>query len=140
VLYATTAGTSHTAQYALATMLKAANDGVINFAADLHPYGEKASQMKSIFKKHGFYVVYNDEDGSLADGFYFTIAYPGMSSAELMKEFLYYGISAISLAITGSENKSGMRACVSFVRMNQIPELDRRLNEFVTDRQINLSK
>lgn len=140
VLYATTAGTSHTAQYALATMLKAANDGVINFAADLHPYGEKANQMKSIFKKHGFYIVYNDEDGSLADGFYFTIAYPGMSSAELMKEFLYYGISAISLAITGSENKSGMRACVSFVRMNQIPELDRRLNEFVTDRQINLSK
>lgn len=140
VLYATTAGTSHTAQYALATMLKAANDGVINFAADLHPYGEKASQMKSIFKKHGFYIVYNDEDGSLADGFYFTIAYPGMSSAELMKEFLYYGISAISLAITGSENKSGMRACVSFVRMNQIPELDRRLNEFVTDRQINLAK
>lgn len=140
VLYATTAGTSHTAQYALATMLKAANDGVINFAADLHPYGEKASQMKSIFKKHGFHIVYNDEDGSLADGFYFTIAYPGMSSAELMKEFLYYGISAISLAITGSENKSGMRACVSFVRMNQIPELDRRLNEFVTDRQINLAK
>lgn len=140
VLYATTAGTSHTAQYALATMLKAANDGVINFAADLHPYGEKASKMKSIFKKHGFYIVYNDEDGSLADGFYFTIAYPGMSSAELMKEFLYYGISAISLAITGSENKSGMRACVSFVRMNQIPELDRRLNEFVTDRQINLAK
>jgi hypothetical protein len=133
-LYATTAGTSHTAQYALAKMLKAANDGEINFAADLHPYGEKARLMKEIFKKHGFYIVYNDEDGDLADGFYFTIAYPGMTSAELMKELLYYGISAISLVITGSDNVNGMRACVSFVRLNQISILDSRLKEFVGDR------
>ena len=134
VLYSTTAGTSHTAQYALAKMLKAANDGEINFAADLHPYGEKARLMKEIFKKHGFYIVYNDEDGDLADGFYFTIAYPGMTSAELMKELLYYGISAISLVITGSDNVNGMRACVSFVRLDQIAILDSRLKEFVEDR------
>lgn len=130
VLYATTAGTSHTAQYALARMLKAANDGEIDFAADLHPYGEKARQMKEIFVKHGFYIVYKDEAGDLADGFYFTIAYPGMTSGELMKEFLYYGISAISLAITGSENPNGLRACVSFVRFDQIPLLDERLKAF----------
>ena len=130
VLYATTAGTAHTAQYALAAMLKAANDGVIDFVADLQPYREKARQMKEIFLKHGFYIVYCDNDGDLADGFYFTIAYPGLTSAQLMKEFLYYGISAISLNITGSENVNGLRACVSFVRFDQIPLLDIRLRAF----------
>jgi len=130
VLYATTAGTAHTAQYALAAMLKAANDGSIDFVADLQPYREKAKQMKEIFLRHGFYIVYCDNDGDLADGFYFTIAYPGMTSAQLMKEFLYYGISAISLNITGSENVNGLRACVSFVRFDQIPLLDIRLRAF----------
>ena len=134
VLYATTAGTAHTAQYALAEMLKAANDGSIDFVADLQPYREKARQMKEIFLKHGFYIVYCDNDGDLADGFYFTIAYPGMTSAQLMKEFLYYGISAISLNITGSENISGLRACVSFVRFDQIPLLDIRLKAFTQNK------
>ena len=131
VLYATTAGTSHSAQYALATMLKAANDGKINFVEPLHHYGEKAGKMKEIFLKHGFYIVYNDDERELADGFYFTIAYPGLTSGELMKKFLYFGISAISLAITGSENPNGLRACVSFVRMDQMEELDFRLAQFV---------
>ena len=131
VLYATTAGTSHSAQYALATMLKAANDAKINFVELLHHYGEKARKMKEIFLKHGFYIVYNDDERELADGFYFTIAYPGLTSGELMKKFLYFGISAISLAITGSENPNGLRACVSFVRMDQMEELERRLEEFV---------
>ena len=131
VLYATTAGTSHSAQYALATMLKAANDAKINFVELLHHYGEKAGKMKEIFLKHGFYIVYNDDERELADGFYFTIAYPGLTSGELMKKFLYFGISAISLAITGSENPNGLRACVSFVRMDQMEALERRLEEFV---------
>ena len=131
VLYATTAGTSHSAQYALATMLKAANDGKINFVEPLHHYGEKARLMKEIFLKYGFYIVYEDYERKLADGFYFTIAYPGLTSGELMKKFLYFGISAISLAITGSENPNGLRACVSFVRMDQMDELDVRLAQFV---------
>ncbi len=131
VLYATTAGTSRSAQYALATMLKAANDAKINFVELLHHYGEKARKMKEIFLKHGFYIVYNDDERELADGFYFTIAYPGLTSGELMKKFLYFGISAISLAITGSENPNGLRACVSFVRMDQMEALERRLEEFV---------
>jgi aspartate/methionine/tyrosine aminotransferase len=134
VMYATTAGTSHSAQYALAVTLKAVNDGTIDFVSALHAYGEKAKLMKAIFKKYGFYIVYNDEDRELADGFYFTIAYHGLTSAELMKEFLYYGISAISLAITGSENPNGLRACVSYVRLNQMPVLENRLKEFVKNR------
>lgn len=130
LLYATTAGTSHSAQYALAEMLKAANDGRIDFVNELHPYGEKARIMKSLFLKYGFYIVYNDMDRELADGFYFTIAYPDMTSAELMKAFLYVGISAISLNITGSENRSALRACVSFVRMDQMETLEERLKAF----------
>jgi len=134
VLYATTAGTSHTAQYALASVLKAVNDGEIDFVVALHPYAEKARVMKTLFLKYNFYIVYNDEDRELADGFYFTIAYPGMTSAELMKEFLYYGISAISLVITGSENPNGLRACVSFVRMDQMNVLEERLKAFTKNR------
>ncbi len=85
VLYATTAGTSHSAQYALAATLKKVNDGDIDFVKSLHEYGKKASIMKSLFIKYGFYIVYNDDNRELADGFYFTIAYPGLTSAELMK-------------------------------------------------------
>jgi aspartate/methionine/tyrosine aminotransferase len=136
VLYATTAGTSHSAQYALATLLKAVNEGKFDFASELHIYGEKARIMKAKFLKHGFYIVYNDEDCELADGFYFTIAYPGMTSAELMKEFLYYGISAISLVITGSNNLNGLRACVSFVRFDQMEVLEERLSAFENSRRL----
>lgn len=135
VLYATTAGTSHSAQYALASMLKAVNDGEIDFASALHAYGDKARLMKTLFLKYGFYIVYTEEDCDLADGFYFTIAYPGMNSGELMKDFLYYGISAISLTITGSDDPNGLRACVSFVRMDQMEVLEERLKAFVESRK-----
>lgn len=132
VLYATTAGTSHTAQYALAQMLKAVNDGKESFVKPLKVYGEKAKQMKKLFLKHGFYIVYNEPEGELADGFYFTIAYPNLTSGELMKQFLYVGISAISLSITGSQNPNGLRACVSYVRLEQLELLDNRLQQLVT--------
>lgn len=130
VIYVTTAGTSHSAQYALGKMLRAVNNGEIDFVKELHLYGEKAKLMKALFLKYGFYIVYNDEGRELADGFYFTIAYPKMNAAELMKTLLYYGISAISLAITGSENQNGLRACVSYVSMEQMPVLDQRLKAF----------
>ena len=54
--------------------------------------------------------------------------------------FLYYGISAISLAITGSEDPNGLRACVSFVRPEQIPELDKRLTAFVGEIELENDK
>jgi len=130
VLYATTAGTSHSAQYALASVLNAVNEGELDFVSALHEYAEKARIMKALFLKNGFYIVYTDEERELADGFYFTIAYPGMLSAVLMKEFLYFGISAISLAITGSNDPYGLRACVSFVRMDQMGVLEERLKAF----------
>ncbi|MCK7520823.1 MAG: hypothetical protein MZV64_25535 [Ignavibacteriales bacterium] len=67
-------------------------------------YGEKAKIMKKLFTDNGFYIVYDkDEDEPIADGFYFTFSYPGYSGEELLNELIYYGISAISLSITGSE-------------------------------------
>ena len=43
-------------------------------------YGEKARMMKKIFISNGFKIVYDrDLDEPLADGFYFTISYPGMT-------------------------------------------------------------
>jgi hypothetical protein len=60
-------------------MLKAANDGEFNFVESVKEYGERAKIMKKIFTDNGFNIVYDkDEDQPLADGFYFTISYPGM--------------------------------------------------------------
>lgn len=130
-VYAISSGTSHSAQYALAAILKACNEGKYNFLDEVKIYGEKAKVMKKMFLENGFNIVYDkDEDKPLADGFYFTIAYPGLSGEELLKEFLYYGISAITLAITGSERTEGLRACVSLVKDDQLPVLEQRLQVF----------
>lgn len=130
-IYALSAGTSHSAQYALAAMLKAVNDGTYNFIESVREYGEKARIMKKLFTDNGFHIVYDkDEEAPIADGFYFTLAYPGFSGEELLEELLYYGISAIALSITGSERKEGVRACVSLVHRNQFPALEMRLKKF----------
>lgn len=136
-MYALSAGTSHSAQHALTAMLKAANDGEFNFLNIVKDYGEKAKVMKKLFTDHGFQIVYDkDEDKPLADGFYFTISYPGFSGSELIQELIYYGISAISLAITGSERTEGLRACVSLVQRNQFPDLEYRVRKFHEDHPI----
>ena len=55
---------------------------------------------------------------------------PGLQVRSLIEELLYYGISAISLSITGSERTEGLRACVSLVQRSQFPELESRLKKF----------
>jgi aspartate/methionine/tyrosine aminotransferase len=130
-VYALSSGTAHSAQYALAAMLKAANEGRLNFVEDVKVYGEKARIMKEMFIRNGFRIVYDtDIDKPIADGFYFTISYPGFTGEALIEELLYYGISAISLAITGSEHTEGLRACVSLVSFDQFPDLEYRLKKF----------
>ncbi len=130
-VYSLSSGATHSAQYGLAAMLKAANDGTFNFVETVREYGEKAKIMKKLFTDNGFKIVYDmDEDKPLADGFYFTISYPGMSGEELIEELIYYGISAISLAITGSDRTEGLRACVSQVKRDQFPDLEYRLKKF----------
>lgn len=133
-LYALSAGTSHSAQHALTSMLKAVNEGKYNFVDKTKEYGEKAKIMKRLFIENGFYIVYDkDEDDLIADGFYFTFAYPGMNGFELLENLIYYGISAITLGITGSERIEGLRACVSLVQRNQFQDLEERLKQFNID-------
>ncbi|MEI6765128.1 MAG: pyridoxal phosphate-dependent aminotransferase [Bacteroidota bacterium] len=130
-IYSLSAGTSHSAQYALTAMLNAACEGKYNFVEEVKEYGKKAAIMKKLFTDNGFKIVYDKDLGDpIADGFYFTISYPGMSGEELIEEFVYYGISAISLSITGSERSEGLRACVSLVKRSQFPDLENRLKIF----------
>lgn len=133
VLYALSSGTSHSAQYALAAMLKAASDGTYHFIDEVKVYGERARKLKDIFVRHGFHLVYDNDLGlPVADGFYFTIGYKQMSSGELAKELMYYGVSAISLITTGS-HQQGLRACTSFIQDHQYEELDRRMAIFAAN-------
>jgi aspartate/methionine/tyrosine aminotransferase len=136
-IYSISSGTAHTPQYALAAMLKAVNDGTYNFVDVVKEYGDKARIMKKIFTDNGFHIVYDtDVDKPIADGFYFTFAYPGFTGDELLHELVYYGISAISLGITGSERLEGIRACVSLVKREQFPDLEYRLKKFREDHPV----
>jgi aspartate/methionine/tyrosine aminotransferase len=130
-LYALSSGVAHSAQYGFAAILKAVNDGKYNFVENTKVYGQKAAIMKDLFTRNGFNIVYDrDIDRPLADGFYFTISYPGYSGGDLLQELLAYGIGAITLNITGSERHEGLRACVSQVRKKQLPLLEERLKLF----------
>ena len=130
MLYALSSGTSHSAQYAMAAMLRAACDGEYNFRNEVKVYGERASKLKDIFCRHHFRIVYDrDLDQPIADGFYFTIGYPGMTSGELARELMYYGVSAICLITTGS-HQEGLRVCTSFIEDHQYAQLEERMQIF----------
>ena len=92
--------------------------------------------MKEIFTRHNFYIVYDkDLDQPIADGFYFTIGYPGMTSGELARELMYYGVSAICLVTTGSEQE-GLRVCTSFIRDEQYAALEERMAIFAANNPV----
>ncbi|MBP3823363.1 MAG: pyridoxal phosphate-dependent aminotransferase [Bacteroidaceae bacterium] len=130
MLYALSSGTSHSAQYALAAMFRAASDGEYHFRDEVKVYGERARRLKEIFLRHGFHIVYDrDLDRPVADGFYFTIGYRGMTSGELARELMYYGVSAICLITTGS-HQEGLRVCTSFIEDHQYAQLDERMAVF----------
>jgi aspartate/methionine/tyrosine aminotransferase len=133
-LYGMSAGVTHSVQYGFSAFLKAVNDGDYNFLDDLKEYGEKAGIMKRIFLSNGFKIVYDkDIDEPIGDGFYFTVSYPGMTGQKLLEELLYYGISAISLHITGSDRHEGLRICVSKVKRDQFNDMEIRLKKFMED-------
>lgn len=137
-LYALSSGVAHSAQYGFTAILKAVNEGRYNFVENTKLYGEKAARMKEMFVSNGFSIVYDrDIEKPLADGFYFTISYPGMSGGELLQELLAYGIAAITLNICGSERHEGLRACVSQVRKKQLPLLEERLKLFRENNPVN---
>lgn len=136
-LYALTSGTAFSPQYALTAIFKACNDGSYNFAEPLKEYGIKAEQMKKALVENGFKIVYDkDLDVDVADGFYFTFSYPGLTGEELLSELAYYGISAISLGVCRSTRTEGARACVSLVPNEMIPVFAKRVKKFHEDHPI----
>jgi aspartate/methionine/tyrosine aminotransferase len=136
-LYGLSAGVAHSVQYGLAAIMKAVNDGQYDFVEKVKEYGSKAKIMKELFTKNGFFIPYDtDLNEPLADGFYFTLSYPGLTSGELLEKLLYYGISAISLDITGSKRNDGLRACVSHVAREQFGDLEKRLKSFNMDHPV----
>ncbi len=107
-LYALSSGTSHSAQYALAAIMEAASNGEYDFRDDVIVYGERAHKLKEIFTRHGFRIVYG---------------------------LMYYGVSAICLATTGSWQE-GLRVCTSFIQDHQYEILDERMAIFAENNPI----
>ena len=134
VLYCCSSGTSHSAQHALAAMLKAAVEGKLDFVDTSREYGRRAALAKKIFTDNGFYIVYDrDGENEISDGFFFTVNYPGFTGNQLQRELLRYGVSTISLPSTGSKQE-GLRVCVSMLNSPEIFEnLEARLSAFHND-------
>lgn len=129
-LYTFSSGVSHSAQYAMAAMLDAACDGSYKFVEDIKEYALRTAKIKEILYRNGFHVVYDkDNEESVSDGFFFTIGYRNMSGAELLKNLLYFGISGIDLATTGS-SRQGIRACSSNIKPHHYALLEERLKAF----------
>lgn len=129
-LYTFSSGVSHSAQYAMAAMLNAACDGSYKFVEDIKEYALRTAKIKEILYRNGFHIVYDkDNEEPVSDGFFFTIGYRDMSGAELLKNLLYYGVSGIDLATTGS-SRQGIRACSSNIKPHHYALLEERLRAF----------
>lgn len=141
VLYCASSGTSHSAQHAMAAMLRQAVEGKLDFVAESREYGRRAALAKELFFDNGFYPVYaKDGDEPISDGFFFTVGYPGMSGEHLQAELLRYGISTISLPSTGSR-QHGVRVCVSLLNSPRVFEqLGQRLQLFKADHPVAASR
>lgn len=134
VLYMASSGVTHSAQYAMAQMLHKACEGELPFMEHTKEYAHRAAKMKELFHENGFHLVY-DRDGeeAISDGFFFTIGYGNMSSEQLQRELLRYGVCTIPLPSTGS-TKDGVRICVSMMNEPQkFEELSQRLKTFHHD-------
>lgn len=130
ILYCLSSGTAHTPQYALAAMFKAASDGRLDFVEDVKEYGRRTKRMKEIFIRNGFHIVYDhDLSEPLSDGFFFTIGYGDVEGGELLRRLMHYGVSAIVLSSTGSEQQ-GLRVCSSAMQPRHFDMLDERLRMF----------
>jgi aspartate/methionine/tyrosine aminotransferase len=134
-LYPITACVPESPQYGLLALLEAANSGNRELFAPAFEYSRRAKVMKRLFLDNGFRLVYDNDLGEpLADGFYFTVAHPRFDhGADLLRELLHYGISAITLETTGSCRTEGLRACVSLIAEGDFPVLQARLERFRQD-------
>ncbi|MCR5002755.1 MAG: pyridoxal phosphate-dependent aminotransferase [Bacteroidales bacterium] len=129
-----TCGTSNATQWAYAAMLDASVEGKINFVTDMKEYGRRAERLKKIFTDNGFHIVYShDVKDPIGDGFFFTVGYEDLSGAELIAQLMYYGVSCVNLANSGSQEK-GLRICTSNMKEEDYPILEERLKAFNEDR------
>lgn len=122
-------------QYGLLALLRAVNRGETRAFDVAKEYTRRAKVMKRLFLENGFRLVYDNDLGEpLADGFYFTIAYPAYANGgDLLRELIHYGISAVTLETTGSTRIEGLRACVSMTGEDQFDTLAYRLRRFHED-------
>ncbi len=134
VLYSLSSGVTHSVQYAMAAMFRAACQGKIPFVENTREYARRAAKIKEIMIRNGFHVVYDkDADGkTVGDGFFFTFGYKNWTGEQLLNKLIYYGVSAIALSSTGAQ-REGMRGCASSIREDQYEELDSRLSLFNKD-------
>lgn len=137
ILYMITSGCTASTQYAYAEMLRLSVEGEINFVEDTREYAVRAEKMKKIFTENGFHIVYDsDVSQKVGDGFFFTIGYGDMTGGELLQELLYYGVSSISLSVTGS-GQNGVRACTSRMSEDLYEVLEERIKAFSQDHPLN---
>ena len=134
ILYSLSSGVTHSVQFAMAEMFKAACQGKIDFVTNTREYARRAKLVKEIMLRNGFHIVYDeDADGvEVGDGFFFTFGYKDWTGEKMVNKLIYYGISAISLVSTGAK-REGMRGCVSCIKDEQLEELDKRLAQFNRD-------
>lgn len=119
IIYTLSSGCCHSVQHAMAAMMEAACEGRFDFVTEVREYGRRAAYMKKVLLENGFYLVYDNDMGEpLADGFYFTVQYPGMTDLQLTRELMYYGISVYPLDTMGS-HEQGVRICTSFFKPEQ---------------------
>lgn len=119
IIYTLSSGCCHSVQHAMAAMMEAACEGRFDFVTEVREYGRRAAYMKKVLLENNFYLVYDNDMGEpLADGFYFTVQYPGMTDLQLTRELMYYGISVYPLDTMGS-HEQGVRVCTSFFKPEQ---------------------
>lgn len=130
LMYTLSSGSTHSVQHAMSALMEAACDGSYNFLADVKEYGRRAKFMKDVLLANGFQLVYDNDMGNpLADGFYFTVCYPGMTGLELTRSLMYYGIAVFPLNTMGSTYE-GVRICTSFFSKEQEPLFKERIEAF----------
>lgn len=134
VLYSLSSGVTHSVQFAMAAMFKAACQGQLHFVDNTREYERRAARIKQIMVKNGFHIVYDkDADGQeVGNGFFFTFGYKDWTGEKMLNKLIYYGVSAIALGSTGAQ-REGMRGCASAIREDQYALLDERLKKFNED-------
>ncbi len=127
-----TAGTANAAQFALTAMLDAACDGGIDFIDDAREYDLRSALAKQTFIEAGFNIIYkrDDDDRNISNGICFTIGYDNMTSVELQKNLLAFGISTLSLLPTGSKRYGVTVSVASLTSPDRFADMQNRLRLF----------